>query len=293
MSTESVSERFTELDAWSVGDALEAMLEGQMRAAAACVAALPAMTAAVEGAAAALGASGRLVYLGAGTSGRVAVQDGAELPPTFNWPRKRLLFLMAGGPDALLNSVEGAEDDGADAARQIDLAEIGSNDVVIGVAASGRTPFTVSGVRRAAERGALTIGVANNPGTPLLDASRHPVLVDTGAEVIAGSTRMKAGTAQKIVLNLLSTGIMIRLGRIYRGMMVNMLASNAKLRKRSEDIVVAITGCDEKAAREALDDANGDMKLASLIALGIAREEALVKLAQHSGNLRRAISAAG
>jgi N-acetylmuramic acid 6-phosphate etherase len=290
MLTERISPRFVDLDAWDTSEALDAMLEGQMNAVAAVRTALPSIAAAVDGAASVLNERGRLIYLGAGTSGRVAAQDGAELPPTFDWPLDRLIFAMAGGPGAFIASVEGAEDDEADALAILDAAMLTPNDVVIGVAASGTTPFTVAGVRYATEKGALTIGIANNRDTPLLSAAKLPVLVETGSELIAGSTRMKAGTAQKVVLNLISTGIMVRLGRIYRGMMVNMRVSNAKLRKRAEIIVSRIAGCDRQAAQEALAEAGGDMKLAVLLVLGVEREEALRRLAKHGHNLRLALA---
>ena len=293
MLTERISPRFVDLDAWDTGEALEAMLEGQMSAVAAVRGALPAIASAVDRAATALDQNGRLIYLGAGTSGRVAAQDGAELPPTFDWPVERVIFAMAGGPGAFVASVEGAEDDEADALKMLDQARLTPNDVVIGVAASGTTPFTVAGTRHATQMGALSIGIANNPGTPLLAAAKCPILIETGSELIAGSTRMKAGTAQKIVLNLLSTGIMVRLGRIYRGMMVNMHVSNAKLRKRAEVIVSHITGCDGEAARKALAMAGGEIKVAVLLVLGVAPEEARRKLALHGHNLRLALADLG
>ena len=197
MPTEDVSARYVDLDDWPTLDAVEAMFEGQLSAVAAVRPALRAIAAAADEAAEALRRGGRLVYAGAGTSGRVAVQDGAELPPTFDWPLEQLVFAMAGGAGALMKSAEGAEDDAADAIAKVDAAGIGPNDVVIGLAASGTTPYTVAYVRRATERGAVTLGVANNPDAPLLGVARHPILIETGAEVVAGSTRMKAGTAQK------------------------------------------------------------------------------------------------
>ena len=220
MATEDVDPRFVDLDAWSLPSAMEAMWEGQLAAVAAVGRALPAITAATHAATEALGDRGRLVYVGAGTSGRVAVQDGAELPPTFAWPPERLRFIIAGGEGALIASVEGAEDDVADAVKQIDDVRLSPHDVVIAVAASGTTPFTVAALREAGTYRTVTIGVANNPGTALLASAKYPVLVETGRELIAGSTRMKAGTAQKVVLNLISTGIMLQLGRVFRGMMV-------------------------------------------------------------------------
>ena len=197
MPTENVDPRFVDVDEWPTLAAVEAMYEGQLTAVASISSQLPAIAAASDAAAPRLLRGGRLVYAGAGTSGRIAVQDGVELSPTFNWPEDRLVFVLAGGLDALAQSAEGAEDDATDAIAQVSAADIGANDVVIGVAASGRTPFTVAAVKEARRRGALTLGVSNNADTPLLTEAEHPLLADTGSEIIAGSTRMKAGTAQK------------------------------------------------------------------------------------------------
>ena len=287
MATEDVDPRFVDLDAWSLPSAMEAMWEGQLAAVAAVGRALPAITAATHAATEALGDRGRLVYVGAGTSGRVAVQDGAELPPTFAWPPERLRFIIAGGEGALIASVEGAEDDVADAVKQIDDVRLSPHDVVIAVAASGTTPFTVAALREASTYRTVTIGVANNPGTALLASAKYPVLVETGRELIAGSTRMKAGTAQKVVLNLISTGIMLQLGRIFRGMMVNMQTTNTKLKRRAELMVAQIAGCDQAQAACALEQAEGDIKLATLLVLGYDKAEAEGILASHKGNLRR------
>ncbi len=287
MATEDVDPRFADLDAWSTASAMEAMWEGQLAAVAAVGHALPAITAATHAATEALGDRGRLIYVGAGTSGRVAVQDGAELTPTFAWPQERLGFIIAGGADAFVSSIEGAEDDVDDAIAQIDAAKLSSQDVVIAVAASGTTPFTVAALQQAGPYQAVTIGVANNPGTALLEAAKYPVLVETGSELIAGSTRMKAGTAQKVVLNLISTGIMIRLGRIYRGMMVDMQTTNAKLKRRAEAMVARIADCSEAQAARALEQTGGDIKLAALVVLGYDNAEAKAILAKHKGNLRR------
>jgi len=287
MATEDVDPRFADLDAWSLASAMEAMWEGQLAAAAAVGRALPAITAATSAANEALGDHGRLIYVGAGTSGRVAVQDGAELTPTFAWPQERLRFIVAGGESAFVASAEGAEDDVADAIKQIDAARLCQLDVVIAVAASGTTPFTVAALQQAGTYGAVTIGVANNPATALLTSAKFPVLVETGQELIAGSTRMKAGTAQKIVLNLLSTGIMLRLGRVYRGMMVNMQTTNAKLKRRAEVMVAQIACCDQAQAACALEQTEGDIKTAALVALGYDKAEAELILARHKGNLRR------
>jgi N-acetylmuramic acid 6-phosphate etherase len=287
MATEDVDPRFADLDAWSTAAAVEAMWEGQLAAVAAVGRALPAITAAIHAATEALGERGRLIYVGAGTSGRVAVQDGAELTPTFAWPQTRLGFIIAGGASAFVSSVEGAEDNVDDAIAQIDTAGLASHDVVIAVAASGTTPFTVAALQRAGRYHAVTIGLASNAGTALLASAKYPVLVETGRELIAGSTRMKAGTAQKVVLNLISSGIMIRLGRIYRGMMVNMQTTNAKLRRRAEVMVARIADCSEAQAARALEQTGGDIKLAALVVLGYDKPEAEAILARHKGNLRR------
>jgi len=263
------------------------MWEGQLAAVAAIGHALPAITAATEAAKAALGDRGRIVYVGAGTSGRVAVQDGAELTPTFAWPKERVRFIVAGGDSAFVTSIEGAEDDVDDAVMQIDAARLTSHDVVIAVAASGTTPFTIAALQRADSIGAVTIGVANNPGTALLASARFPILIETGPELIAGSTRMKAGTAQKVVLNLISSGIMLRLGRVYRGMMVNMPPTNAKLKRRAEAMVAQIAHCDPSHAARSLELAEGDIKTAVLLASGIDKVDAETILKNCDGNLRR------
>jgi N-acetylmuramic acid 6-phosphate etherase len=198
---------------------------------------------------------------------------------------------MAGGPGALLRSAEGAEDDAADAAAQVAASGLGADDVAIGLAASGGTPFTVAYVAAARARGAVTIGVANNRDTPLLAAAEHPLLVETGAEIVAGSTRMKAGTAQKVVLNLLSTAIMVRLGRVHGGMMVNMRVSNAKLVRRAEAMVALVTGCDHAAAAAALACTGRDVKRAALVVQGLDPDLAGTLLDRHHGSLRAAMAA--
>jgi N-acetylmuramic acid 6-phosphate etherase len=290
MATEEVDPRFADLDAWQLSSAMEAMWEGQLAAISAIGHALPSITAATEAAKDALGDHGRLVYVGAGTSGRVAVQDGAELMPTFSWPSDRVHFIVAGGENAFVTSVEGAEDDTADAARQIQAAQLTRHDVVIAVSASGTTPFVVAALQEAGKTGAVTIAIANNPGTALLDAARFPILVETGRELIAGSTRMKAGTAQKVVLNLISSGIMLRLGRVYRGMMVDMLPTNAKLKRRAEAMISQIAQCNSAQAAEALEKADGQIKIAVLLVLGLDKDEARHILTQSDGNLRRVLA---
>ena len=199
---------------------------------------------------------------------------------------------MAGGTDALMHSAEGAEDD-ADAARA-GVADngIGTGDVLISVAASGRTRFTIGAIAAARAAGALTISIANNPDTPLLTAADHAIVASTGSEIIAGSTRMKAGTAQKAILNILSTAIMLRLGRVYRGLMVDMVISNEKLLGRAHGIVSAIANCPDDVAIRAVEVAGHDIKVAVLIALGHSADNARALLAAHDYILRDALEAA-
>ncbi len=219
------------------------------------------------------------------------MQDGAELMPTFSWPPERLVLLMAGGRDALLRAVEGAEDDADDAAVLVRRHRIDDKDALIAVAASGTTPFTVACLREAAARGALTIGVANNPNTPLLDEADHPIWLDTGAEPIAGSTRMKAGTAQRVALTVLSSLVMIRLGHVYEGLMVDVQATNEKLVRRSERILAQLTGHSHDRVRDALRQAQGSVKLALLLLEGSAADDARSALDQTGGDVRAAKSA--
>ncbi len=288
MQTERPSPRYSAIDLWSPSDILDAMIEGQFAA----VGAVHASRAALERAALAiedrLKRGGRLVYAGAGTSGRLAVQDGAELMPTFAWPPERLLLLMAGGHDALIQAVEGAEDEAEEGARQVHDHQLGREDALIAVAASGTTPFTLACLREAKARGALTVGIANNPDTPLLTEADHAIRLDTGAEPIAGSTRMKAGTAQRVALTMLSSLVMIRLGRVYEGLMVDVQATNRKLVRRSETILGQLTGHSREQAREALSRAEGSVKLALLLLEGSGIDEARSALDRSEGDLRAA-----
>lgn len=293
MSTERPSPRYSEIDSWDPADALESMIEGQFAA----VAAVRAARVSIEGAARAMEARlryrGRLIYVGAGTSGRLAVQDGAELMPTFSWPLERLLLVMAGGPSAFTQSVEGAEDKVDNGVALMREYKVDSKDVVVAVAASGTTPFTVACLREAKRCGALTIGIANNRGTPVLKESDHPIWLDTGSEPIAGSTRLIAGTAQKITLNLLSSLLMILLGRVYGGLMVDVQASNEKLLRRSEDILIRLTNCSRDEARDALGRARGSVKIAVMLLNDCDLDAAKALLDRANGQLRKALALIG
>jgi N-acetylmuramic acid 6-phosphate etherase len=289
METERASPRYLDIDLWEPADILDAMIEGQMSAVAGVRAALVAIEKAARAIEARLRDGGRLIYVGAGTSGRLAVQDGAELIPTFSWPTDRLLLVMAGGNEALLRSVEGAEDDAGHAARLMQQHRIAPADVVIAVAASGTTPFTLTCLREAKRSGALTVGIANNRDTPILKEADYAIPLDTGPEPISGSTRMKAGTAQRVTLNLLSSLVMIRLGRVHEGLMVDVQAVNAKLVRRSEQILRQLSGCSSEEAANALSRANGSVKLAVLLLRGCNLEDAVRALERAGGHLRIAL----
>ena len=292
MDTERPSPRYAGIDVWEPLDALDAMIDGQLTAVAAVRAARRQILEAALAMEARLNDAGRLAYAGAGTSGRLAAQDGAELMPTFGWPENRLLLLLAGGKEAMVRAVEGAEDEIEKAAELVRGHGIGPQDVLIAVAASGATPFTLACLREAKRRGALTIGVANNPGAPLLAEAECPICLETGAEPIAGSTRMNAGTAQRITLSLLSSLTMIRLGRVYAGLMVEVQAVNAKLARRRERMLLHLTGKSLAEVRDALNKAKGDVKLAMLVAEGYGLDEAKGFLAEAGGRLRDAIALA-
>lgn len=289
MSTETADPRFADVERWPTLSAVEAMVEGQLAAVAALKGQTAGIAAAAEAAAARLRDGGRIVYVGAGTSGRLAVQDGVELVPTYNWPPERLAFLLAGGSDAMTRSVEGAEDDADQARAEVAAASVGPGDVMVSVAASGRTPYAVAALVAARASGALTIAIANNPDTPLLREADFAIAADTGPEIVAGSTRMKAGTAQKAALNMLSTAIMLRLGLVHRGLMVNMRASNEKLRIRARRMVATLAGTDEAAAADALARADNDLRQAVLVARGLSPADAADRLARSGGDLGKAV----
>ena len=280
------------LDAQSSAEVVARIVAGQRRAIDAVAEAGEVLAAAVDAAADRLrDGGGRLVMLGAGASGRIAVQDGAELWPTFGWPADRLVLAMAGGESALLHSVEGAEDDAGAAHGELERLGVGARDVVVAVAASGRSPWTVAWARGARARGALTVGLANNAGAPLLDAVAHPVLLASGPEVLAGSTRMGAGTAQKAALNAFGTTLMVRLNRTWGNLMVDMAARNSKLDVRRLAMLREICpDAGEALARDALARADGSVKLAALIASGDATADATRRLTRHAGSLRGALA---
>jgi N-acetylmuramic acid 6-phosphate etherase len=289
MNTERASPRYSRIDVWDAPDILDSILESQFAAVAAVHAARPAIVSAAIAMGERLRHRGRLIYVGAGTSGRLGVQDGAELIPTFGWPEERLLLLIAGGEGALLRSVEGVEDDVGEGIRQIETHDIGSDDVLVAMAASGTTPFTLACLRESKRRGALTVGIANNLDTPILHESNYPICLDTGSEPIAGSTRLKAGTAQKITLNALSSLLMILLGKVYEGLMVDLRVLNEKLVRRSEGMLVQLAACSRREARAALRRSSGSVKVAALLLRGCELEDAMKLLDRSKGQLRGAL----
>nr|WP_108819314.1 N-acetylmuramic acid 6-phosphate etherase [Pseudovibrio sp. Alg231-02] len=292
--TEQRSSRYAGLETWGTDEVLKALLGGQMQALNAVWSALGELEAAVDAAAQRLqGTEGRLVYVGAGTSGRLGVLDGIELIPTFGWPEHRLIYGLAGGEAGLLRPQEGAEDS-EEAGRAFILENnVSASDVVLGVAASGTTPFTRSAIQTARGAGALTISLANNPQSPLLADAEHEILLRTGPEVLAGSTRLSAGTSQKAALNLFSTALMVRLKKVYRGYMVDMQLTNIKLDQRAKDMVVSLTACSQEKAAAALHESGSQIKLAVLLVLGATKQQATNVLNETQGDLGESLRVLG
>lgn len=290
LTTEQRNPRSRDLDALPTLEMLRVFNEEDQTVAAAVARALPAVAALVDAAAEALGAGGRLFYIGAGTSGRLGVLDASECPPTFNVPEEMVTGLIAGGDYALRHAVEGIEDQPE--AGAADLAEAGfrPQDFLVGIAASGRTPYVLGAVDHAAALGAPTGGIACCENAELSRRVRYPVEVVTGPEVIAGSTRLKAGTATKMVLNMISSGVMVRLGLVYSNLMVNVQPSNAKLVDRAQRIIMEVAQVGRDQAAAALEAAGRDVRTAIVIArLGVDREQARRLLAESGGRLRALI----
>ncbi|QHC30078.1 MULTISPECIES: N-acetylmuramic acid 6-phosphate etherase [unclassified Streptomyces] len=254
---------------------------------------LPRISAAIDAVAARMTRGGRLIYAGAGTAGRLGVLDASECPPTFNTDPAQVVGLIAGGPQALVSSVEGAEDSDELARADLDALKLTAEDSVVGVSASGRTPYAVGAVEHARAQGALTIGLACNEHSALAAAAEHGIEVVVGPELITGSTRLKAGTAQKLVLNMLSTITMIRLGKTYGNLMVDVRASNAKLRARSRRIVALATGAADPEIERALTESGGEVKTAILVLLADVDGPSAGRLLEDSGgHLRAALARA-
>lgn len=248
------------------------------------------IAAAVDGIVGRMRKGGRLIYVGAGTSGRLGVLDASECTPTFGTPPDLVCGIIAGGSRALVEAIEGAEDSEEMGQEDIAKHQVSAKDAVVGIAASGRTPYVLAAVREARKRGAFTVGICNVKHSVLAQLVEVGIEVDTGSEVIMGSTRMKAGTAQKLVLNMLSTSAMIQLGKVYQNYMVDLSATNQKLQGRVVRMVCALANVDMNTAKEALSQADGQLKVAVLsLKMGINAKEAAARLEKYGGVLRAAL----
>lgn len=292
LNTETPSPRHPDLEGYATPALLNAFIEDQMLAVAAVQAAHAQLAAAVDAALPRIRAGGRLIYVGAGTSGRLGVLDSVELYPTFSWPRERAVALLAGGPPAMFVAVEGAEDDGPQGAADLIALRPGPNDVALLLAASGRTPYVLGALQAARAAGALTIGMANNPGAPVTLQADIGITLDTGPEVISGSTRLKAGTSQKIALNTFSSALMVRLHKVHGNLMVDLKATNAKLVQRALALTVRASGATEAEAAAVLAQCDHQVKTA-IVALRrrVTVAEAQALLAATEGSVRQALDA--
>jgi N-acetylmuramic acid 6-phosphate etherase len=266
------------------------LMNGEDRRVAAAVGReLPGIARAVDAIVAALRTGGRLIYVGAGSSGRMAVLDAAECPPTFGISPKQMVALIAGGRRAVTGAVEGAEDSAVNGARDLRRLKLGRRDVVVGIAASGTTPYVLGAMKFARGRGAKTIAVMANRDMPLARLARIAIGVEVGAEVLTGSTRLKAGTSQKMVLNMLSTAVMVRLGHAYENLMIDAVMTNKKLQGRAVRILMEASGAGVSAAEDALRAAGHDMRVGLvMLKLGVDAREARKRLSANRGNLRAA-----
>ncbi|MFJ3694627.1 N-acetylmuramic acid 6-phosphate etherase [Streptomyces sp. NPDC090052] len=288
LTTEAFRPELAEIDQLPTEEIARLMNGEDTTVPAAVAAQLPQIAAAIDATAERMARGGRLVYAGAGTAGRMGVLDASECPPTFNTDPSEVLGLIAGGPSAMVKAVEGAEDSKELAAADLDALHLTADDTVVGISASGRTPYAIGAVEHARARGALTVGISCNARSALGDAAEHGIEVVVGPELLTGSTRLKAGTAQKLVLNMLSTITMIRLGKTYGNLMVDVRASNEKLRARSRRIVALATGADDAEIEQALAAADGEVKTAILIVLGAVDAPTAAHLLEETGGHLRA-----
>jgi N-acetylmuramic acid 6-phosphate etherase len=291
MSTEKINSKTENLDIMSVEEALIAMNVEDQLVPQAIRKVIPQITKAVEAVITAFNEGGRLIYMGAGTSGRLGVLDAAECPPTFGTDPSQVVGLIAGGEPAFLKAVEGAEDSetmGVDDLKQINLT---SQDVVIGIAASGRTPYVIAAINYAKSLGCTTVGISCNENSPVGNAADIAIEAIVGPEVLTGSTRLKAGTAQKLILNMISTISMVGVGKVYKNLMVDVQQTNLKLESRALNIIMNATDVDREKAKEVLTQANGHVKLAiTMILLNCDAEAARAKLEESNGSIRKAIN---
>ncbi|TXS44533.1 N-acetylmuramic acid 6-phosphate etherase [Streptomyces sp. OR43] len=293
LTTEAFRPELAEIDRLATSEIARIMNDEDRTVPASVAALLPEISAAIDAIAARMARGGRLIYAGAGTAGRLGVLDASECPPTFNTDPADVIGLIAGGPSAMVTAVEGAEDSKELAAADLDALGLTAEDTVVGISASGRTPYAIGAVEHARAGGALTIGLSCNADSALGAAAEHPLEVVVGPELLTGSTRLKAGTAQKLVLNMLSTITMIRLGKTYGNLMVDVRASNEKLRARSRRIVSLATGASDAEIEAALAATDGEVKNAILTILGqVDGPTAATLLSASDGHLRAALAAA-
>jgi N-acetylmuramic acid 6-phosphate etherase len=290
LHTEGTNSSSTDLDTRSALEIARIINREDHRVAGAVEQALPQIARAIDAVAGAILSGGRLIYVGAGTSGRIAALDSAECPPTFNTDPRTIQFVIAGGGKALTRATEVSEDSREAGRRDLAKRKLGKKDVVVGVAASGRTPYTVAAVEYARKKGARTVAVVSVPGSELGRAAEIEIVADTGPEALSGSTRMKAGTAQKMVLNMLTTGAMARLGYVYGNLMVNVHTKNEKLVERGLGILEKAAGADRAAAARALKASRNSVAVALVMLMTkVTRVQAEKKLRAAKGNVRKAI----
>jgi N-acetylmuramic acid 6-phosphate etherase len=291
LSTEKTNSSSTNLDQKPALEIARIINREDAKVAKAVKSALPQIAQAIDLVAAALSKGGRLIYVGTGTSGRIASLDAAECPPTFDIPPRMVQFIIAGGTKALAAAVEADEDSRELGHKAIAKRKPSKKDVVVGIAASGRTPFTVAAIEYARRHGAKTVAVVCNPNSPLGQAAHVSIVAEVGPEVVAGSTRMKAGTAQKMILNMLTTGAMARMGYIYGNLMVNLHTKNSKLAERGVAIVQEVTGLKQQEARKLLAAAAGRVSIALIMAKAkVSGTAAVAALERSSGRVRQAIA---
>ncbi len=292
LSTEASDDRFDRIDEMSTAELATVMNDADAAVPLAVRAALPSIVAAIDGIIERMAGGGRLIYAGAGSSGRIGVLDASECPPTFGTRPDQVVAIIAGGPDAIVTPSEGAEDDEDSGSAAIVDADVSAADVVVGIASSGRTPYVIAAMRAARDRGALTVGLSCNANAALSAVVDHPIEILAGPEVVAGSTRLKAGTAQKLVLNMFSTITMVRLGKTFGNLMIDLRPTNDKLRERAVGIVGQIAGVGRDDARAALDQTEFNVQDAILVLrLGITPAAARSRLDSAGGLLKRALEA--
>lgn len=290
MDTESKSDRYNKIDLWETREILDSILESQLSAISSIHKTINEIDIAVTKSVPLLENGGRLIFAGAGTSGRISAQECAELYPTFSWPKEKALFLISGGKKSLTEAIEHVEDSLSQGERDAKRIKLTSKDVVICLTASGRTPYTLGVLRSANLAGSFTIGISSSVNSPLLNEAHIKLFPNTGAEVIAGSTRMKAGTAQKVILNMFTTTLMIRLNRTYDSFMIDLVATNDKLIKRATHIVSGICKVNLETAKDALVTCQGKVKLACVFLKYQDLDKAEKTLKEFDGNLRKCLN---